>query len=98
MSDGQIRYDFNVIGTAGDAIDAAVTSMKNTLSALEADLAPLASDAWTSEAQTAYKIRRDRWNNASEHIALVLEGLKVALADSAVRMRGADKKAASYFS
>ena len=96
-SDGQIVYNFNTMASAVAAIDTAVSNMRSTLSQLESDLRPLESDAWTSEAQTAYKIRKDRWRQASEHIALVLGQVKTAVEGASDRMRATDRKAQSYF-
>jgi WXG100 family type VII secretion target len=96
-ADGQIRYDFNTIGGAVQAIDAAVASMRGTLSQLESDLRVLETDAWTSEAQMAYKIRKDKWHKSAEHIAMILGQVKVALQGAADRMHATDKKASAYF-
>lgn len=97
QADGQILYDFGTIADAESAIDTAVSTMRNLLSQLESDLRPLESGAWTSEAQAAYKIRKDKWNNASNHIAMILSQVKVALENSAHQMKATDRRAASYF-
>jgi WXG100 family type VII secretion target len=94
---GQIVYNFDTIAGAGEAIDTAVSTMRNLLSQLETDLRPLETDAWTSEAQTQYKIRKDKWTAASNHIAQVLTQVKNALESSSHRMKHTDNKAASYF-
>jgi len=95
--DGQIVYNFGTIAGASSAIDTAVSTMRHLLSQLESDLRPLESEAWTSEAQAAYKIRKDKWNTASNHIALILTQVKGALENSASQMQATDRRAASYF-
>ena len=97
QADGQILYNFNTIAGATGAIDTAVGTMRHLLSQLEADLRPLESDAWTSEAQAAYKIRKDKWTAASNHIAQILSQVKLALENSASHMQATDRRAASYF-
>ena len=95
--DGQIVYNFDTIAGAASAIDTAVSTMRHLLSQLETDLRPLETDAWTSEAQAAYKIRKDKWTAASNHIALILSQVKAALEASAQRMQATDRRAAGYF-
>jgi len=96
-TDGQIVYNFSTISGAVSAIDYATSTMRHLLSQLEGDLRPLESEAWTSEAQAAYKIRKDRWTAASNHIAVILTQVKGALENSAHRMQATDKRAAGYF-
>jgi len=96
-TDGQLIYNFDTIGGAVTAIDTAVATMRHLLSQLETDLRPLESEAWTSEAQTAYKIRKDKWTTASNHITTILTQVKVALESSASRMQSTDRRAAGYF-
>jgi WXG100 family type VII secretion target len=96
-TDGQIIYNFDTIAGAMTAIDTAVSTMRHLLSQLETDLRPLETDAWTSEAQAAYKIRKDRWTTASNHIATILSQLKGALESSSQRMQATDRRAAGYF-
>jgi WXG100 family type VII secretion target len=95
--DGSIVYNFDTIAGAGEAIDTAVSTMRHLLSQLETDLRPLESDAWTSEAQVAYKIRKDKWTTASNHIAQILTQVKAALESSSHRMKSTDTRAANYF-
>jgi WXG100 family type VII secretion target len=95
--DGQIVYNFDTIAEAVTAIDTAIRTMNGTLEQLARDLSPLESDAWTSEAQAAYKIRKDRWTAASNHIVLILGQVKVSLEAGADRMRQTDKNAVNYF-
>jgi len=97
QADGQILYDFGTIADAGSAIDTAVSTMRNLLSQLESDLRALESGAWTSEAQAAYKIRKDKWHNASNHIAMILSQVKVSLENSANQMQATDRRASTYF-
>jgi WXG100 family type VII secretion target len=97
-ADGQIVYNFDTIAGASSAIDTAVSTMRHLLSQLETDLRPLETEAWTSEAQTAYKIRKDKWTTASNHIAEILAQVKVALESSAQRMQATDRRATGYFS
>jgi ESAT-6 family protein len=94
---GQIVYNFHTISEAITAIDTAIGTMRGTLSQLETDLRPLETDAWTSEAQQAYKIRKDRWTAASDHIVLILGQVKASLGAASDRMQATDRKAAGYF-
>jgi WXG100 family type VII secretion target len=94
---GQITYNFATMADATSAIDAAISSMRGTLDQLEADLRPLEGEAWSSEAQLAYKARKDRWNQASLHIVQILSQVKMALAASAERMQATDRRATNYF-
>ena len=96
-ADGQLVYNFSTMAGAASAIDTAVGTMRHLLSQLESDLRPLESEAWTSEAQAAYKIRKDKWNTASNHIAQILSQVKMAVEESASRMQATDRRAASYF-
>ncbi|GEM_PF-7112852 len=96
-ADGQVTYNFATIGTAIEAIDTAIGSMRGALSQLERDLHPLETDAWTSQAQVAYKARKDRWTGAANHITVVLGQVKTALDSAAQRMRDTDRKAISHF-
>jgi WXG100 family type VII secretion target len=96
-ADGQIVYNFNTMSSAVQAIDTAVSNMRSTLAQLESDLRPLETEAWTSEAQMAYKIRKDRWHRASEHIAVLLGQVKIAVEGASERMRATDRKAQNYF-
>jgi 6 kDa early secretory antigenic target len=96
-ADGQIIYNFSTINGAVEAIDTAIASMRGTLGKLEQDLRPLETDAWTSEAQQAYKVRKDRWTTASGDIVLTLGKVRAALVTAAERMDGVDKKAVGYF-
>jgi WXG100 family type VII secretion target len=95
--EGQIVYNFNTISEAITAIDTAITTMRGTLSQLESDLRPLETDAWTSEAQQAYRVRKDRWTAASNHIVQILGQVKTSLGAAAERMQATDRKAAGYF-
>ncbi|MGC4895503.1 WXG100 family type VII secretion target [Micromonospora sp. DT31] len=95
--DGQIVYNFGTISEAVASIDTAVRSMNGTLDQLARDLSPLESSAWSSEAQAAYKIRKDRWTTASNHIVMILGQVKVSLAAGADRMQQTDRRAVNYF-
>jgi WXG100 family type VII secretion target len=95
--EGQIVYNFNTISEAVVAIDTAIGTMRGTLNQLETDLRPLETDAWTSEAQAAYKIRKDRWTVASNDIVQILGQVKVSLGAAAERMQATDRRAAGYF-
>lgn len=96
-ADGQIVYNFDTIAEAVTAIDTAIRSMQGTLDQLATDLRPLETDAWTSEAQTAYKIRKDRWTTASDHIVQILTQVKMSLDAGSENMRSADRRATGYF-
>lgn len=96
-ADGQIVYQFHTMATAAEAIDTAINSLNATLTDVERDLRPLEGEAWTSEAQQAYKIRKDRWRAAANHIATTMGQVKAAVLSSSERMQGTDKKAAGYF-
>jgi WXG100 family type VII secretion target len=79
------------------AIDTAIGRMRGTLTDVETGLRPLETGAWTSEAQVAYKIRKDRWNTAANHIVMILTQVKQSVAASAERMQATDRRAAGYF-
>jgi WXG100 family type VII secretion target len=94
---GQILYNFSTMAEAVAAIDTALSKMRGTLTEIETGLRPLETGAWESEAQVAYRIRKERWNTAANHIAMILGQVKVAVSNSAERMQATDRKAASYF-
>jgi WXG100 family type VII secretion target len=94
---GQILYNFNTMSEAVLAIDTAISKMRGTLDEIEQGMRPLETGAWESEAQVAYRLRKDRWNNAANHIALVLGQVKLAVANSSERMQATDRRAAGYF-
>ncbi|MBN1173187.1 MAG: WXG100 family type VII secretion target [Micromonosporaceae bacterium] len=96
-NDGQLIYNFSTMGDAVTAINTAVSNMRSTLSQLESDLRPLEGDAWSSVAQEQYRIRKDRWQKASDHIAMLLERVKASLAQASERMQNTDQRAAQYF-
>jgi WXG100 family type VII secretion target len=92
-----IVYNFGTMQQAVASIDATVSKMNGLLSDLDQSLRPLETNAWSSDAQQQYKIRKDQWTNGAADIALLLGKVKQAVESAASNMRATDTRAKGYF-
>jgi WXG100 family type VII secretion target len=94
-SDG-IRVAHAGLERAADDLHAAVRRIDERLDRLAGELAPLRSD-WSGEAQQAYELARQRWEQAMGEMRDVLASTGHQVAESNAAYRSADLRGAAAF-
>src|SRR6266542_473633 len=96
-NDGQLLVNFAALQKAADDIGSAIGKMRSTLSDLENAARPLISD-WEGGAQQAYNARQQKWRQAADDLANILNSVKGAVMDSAHDSAATEKSNTALFS
>lgn len=83
---GPIEVNYAKLDQCADAVNKAQRTMETKLEQVEADVAKL-GQSWTGEAQTAYKMKQDKLNEAQAELAQTLAKIEIAIKDTNERYR-----------
>ena len=92
----QIRVSHDGLDRAADDLRAGVHRIDERLDRLEAELAPLRDD-WTGQAQQAYLVARQRWEEAIREMRDLLDDSQRTVYQSNEEYRAADQRGAARF-
>jgi WXG100 family type VII secretion target len=96
MDNGLLLVNFGSLQNATSDIQDAVNKLHTQLGELETEGQRLA-DSWEGSAKAAYYQRQETWRNAARDLTEILQGIKVAVADSADDFQDTERKATNRF-
>jgi 6 kDa early secretory antigenic target len=96
-NDGHLVVDFAALEKAAADIGSAIGKMRSTLSDLENAARPLV-DTWGGEAKQAYAARQQKWQQAADDLANILNNIKGAVIDSTHDYRHSERSNTALFS
>jgi len=91
-----IRVSHDGLDRAAEGLHQAVRRIDERLDRLEGELAPLRAD-WTGEAQQAYLVARQRWEQAMREMRDLLDSTGRTVQESNAAYRAADLRGAAAF-
>jgi 6 kDa early secretory antigenic target len=95
-NDGELLVNFASLHKAGGDIQAALGKLRSTLDQLEREAKPLV-DTWDGNAKQQYAARQQKWRNAAEDLANILQNIKTAVDDSAAHYKQTEDRNAQLF-
>lgn len=91
-----LLVNFGALQQASADIARAVEALRSHLEELERDAAPLIS-TWDGEAQAAYAQRQGTWRRAAGELTTMLQGIKVAMDQSAADYLDTERRNTALF-
>lgn len=97
MTDGEIVYDFNGIGSVTASIATFVNDMNERLDEVDRTFRNLLAHGWTGHGADAFSGCSQQWHNSANQMAATLQRLGQKVGNAAVNMQQADASAAARF-
>ena len=97
MNDGGLLLvNFGALRQASLDIQKALSELSNQLGQLERDAGPLVA-TWDGAAQTAYRERQAKWQQAAGDLSEILRHIKLAVDESAADYEDTERRATNRF-